>query len=145
WNKVSASESAWLKCKSTQKRNLKELYKIERRTFDRIHRRIKRQFQKQEQQHLLDIYNEPNSRNFWDKIGKIGIASDRKQEVPWEILKPDKTVSTDKQEVLNYWANSYNELYSEKEDNVNFDENHLKQVKEELSHIENDNVDPLSA
>ena len=108
WDITAAAEKFWLKCKDTyQKKVRKETYCIERRHFDQLNRKYKRAYQQQEKLHLLDLQHQINSRDFWQHIGKIGMATDRKRPVPWEHIDSAGSVTKGQDPVLTKWAETY--------------------------------------
>ncbi|CAH1778696.1 unnamed protein product, partial [Owenia fusiformis] len=143
WNMKKESESLWLNCKeSAKKRNLKELYCIERRHFDKLHRKYKRNYQQKEQLNLLELSNKANSQDFWKYIGKLGIAQERKQELPWEVTDPEGNNSIrGHQNVLNAWAKTYEQLYSTVINNEEFDEDHYSNIKRAVTQIDQQDSD----
>ena len=134
WSVVRAAELEWLRCDPNcfMKRRLKERYCLERRNFDRMNRRFKRQFQISKQNELSDLcVNNSESRNFWKYIGKLGIGNDRRNMIPWEIIEDDEVVS-DKERVLRKWRQDYERLFRENGDN-SFDDEHLNNVRSILN------------
>ena len=89
----------------------KEDYCIQRKTFDRLNRKYKRQFQAQERQKIEDKLSEINQHDFWKSIGKIGIANERKNCIPLAVLDNDGSIKTDKNYVLNKWKNDFHTLF----------------------------------
>ena len=53
------------------KRKHKEEYCIQRKTFDRLNRKYKRQFQAQERQKIEDKLSAINQHDFWKSIEKL--------------------------------------------------------------------------
>ena len=134
WSVVRAAELEWLRCDPNcfTKRRLKERYCLERRNFDRMNRRFKRQFQISKQNELSDLcVNNSESRNFWKYIGKLGIGYDRRNMIPWETIEYDEVVS-DKERVLRKWRQDYERLFRENGDN-RFDDEHLNNVRSILN------------
>ena len=65
--------------------------------------------------------NDPQS--FWKKIGHVGIAQERTQGIPLEVLQADGSISKDKQVVLGKWKDHFCEL-------LNVENNHKEPVAE---------------
>ncbi len=132
WDSVEKCEELWKKCTSTtnRKRQLKAAFCQERKTFDTMNRKFKRKYQKEQQDALLNDFNQ-NTRDFWRKIGKLGIHQDRKIKIPWEIVDSDGQSDFDKRNVLNRWSCDFKNLFTGI-GNDNFDENHLQHVKTSL-------------
>ncbi|VDI43282.1 Hypothetical predicted protein [Mytilus galloprovincialis] len=51
-----------------------------------------------------------NPKEFWRKIGKIGIGAERQRNIPMEINLEDGSVSTDPISVLNKWKNDFSSV-----------------------------------
>ena len=80
---------------------MREKYCSLRDKFDKSLRKAKRAFQLQEQMKLQDqLHNVETPRDFWTKIGQIGIANERKTSVPLEVLIDDGQVSTDHEVIM---------------------------------------------
>lgn len=47
-----------------------------------------------------------NQQQFWEKIGKIGVAENRKSIIPMEVIDDDGNVSSQLTEVLNKWKSA---------------------------------------
>ncbi|KAK6176303.1 hypothetical protein SNE40_014610 [Patella caerulea] len=139
WDVVVCSEKAWLKCKLPGlKKCLKQTFITERKSFDKLLRRLKRSYQLSEQQKLLDKCKNIDSRDFWKVIGKIGISNDRQGLIPWECVA-DEGVIRDQLNVLEKWKTDYESLYNSKNDML-FDDNHLAFIQNELSVSNNNTV-----
>ncbi|CAC5414589.1 unnamed protein product [Mytilus coruscus] len=82
-----------------------------KKNFDRLNRKFKRQFQRQERQKLGDKLNETNQRDFWKSIGNLGIANNRKRCIPLAVVDEDGNEATDKNVVLNKWKNDFQTLF----------------------------------
>ena len=103
WSIVCVSEKTWLHYTGAKrnKRNLKEAYCIERKTFDKLNRKCKRRYQLQQQQNLEEKMNNINQRDFWKSIEKIGISNDRKRAIPLAVVDNNGSVTNDKMDILN--------------------------------------------
>ena len=80
WNEVCHFEKEWLKSKSTRDRKrYKNDYDCKRKHFDKCVQKAKRKFQLDEQKRLGEkLLNSDNPKEFWRKIGEIGMANERK-------------------------------------------------------------------
>ncbi|VDH99281.1 Hypothetical predicted protein [Mytilus galloprovincialis] len=118
WKKVCETEKIWLRFTghSSKKRTLKEDYCHNRKTFDRLNRKYKRQYQLQQQQTLEDKLSNMNQKDFWKSIGKIGIANERKRAIPLAVVDNCGNVTNDKSNVLNIWKNDFETLFKRNED-----------------------------
>ena len=54
-----------------------------------------------------------NQKQFWKKIGKIGVADDRRQMIPMEVLDIQGNISTDLTTVLNKWKTDFSDLLNQ--------------------------------
>ena len=91
WKKVCESEKLWLRFTgaNNMKHKHKKEYCIQRKTFDHLNRKYKRQFQAQERQKIEDKLSEINQNDFWKSIGKIGITNERKNCIPLAVVDND--------------------------------------------------------
>ena len=98
WKKVCESENICLRFTgaNSMKRKLKEEYCIQWKTFDRLNRKYKRQFQAQERQKIEDNLSEINQHDFWKSIGNIGIANERQNCIPLAVVDNDGSINTEK-------------------------------------------------
>jgi len=112
WDKVYASEKKWIKShgSNAQKKNLKEKYCSERKCFDKLNRTYKRRYVVSEQEKLQDKLISSNQRDFWKSIGKLGIANERKETIPWSVLDDDGNLRTEKASVLERWKSDFENL-----------------------------------
>ena len=94
WKKVCESENIWLRFTgaNNMKHKLKKEYCIQRKTFDHLNRKYKRQFQAQERQKIEDKLSEINQIDFWKPIGKIGIANERKNCILLAVVGNDGSI-----------------------------------------------------
>lgn len=120
WDVLREQEKAWLKFKGplSVRRTLKQKYCVQRKTFDRLHRKYKRKYQMQKRMELHNKLNSPDSRNFWREIGNIGVAEKRTQRIPWEVFDPSGNVITDIPRVLKCWKSDYSKLYHTEPDDT---------------------------
>ncbi|VDI00507.1 Hypothetical predicted protein [Mytilus galloprovincialis] len=132
WNLSCECEKKWLKFKGPphKKKLLKENYCTERKIFDKINRKFKRKYQIQKENELHEKLKSTNKREFWKSIGKLGIANERKNQIPWEVVDSDGNINTDEKIVLNKWKSDFETLFS----------NNLNATTPEYS-AENDQMD----
>ena len=71
-----------------------------RKVFNRNVQKYKRLYWFNMQNDLLANANS-NSSSFWKSIGKIGVASQKKNIIPMEIVDVNGNIVNDKEEVLN--------------------------------------------
>ncbi len=61
------------------------------------------------QEELMQL-NSSDPREFWKRIGKIGVAAERRTNIPWEVVNEEGLIVTDEREVLDKWRNDYSGL-----------------------------------
>ncbi|CAG2223305.1 unnamed protein product [Mytilus edulis] len=109
WNEVCKSETMYLKTKSCHsKKQLRHLYCQNRKLFDKNVQQAKRRYWYKMQDDLTSSCDNP--KEFWRKIGKIGIGAERQRNIPMEIKLEDGSVSTDPISVLNKWKNDFSSM-----------------------------------
>ncbi|CAC5391004.1 unnamed protein product [Mytilus coruscus] len=113
WIKVCACEKKWLRCNgpSGTKQRLKTDYSAERKIFDHLNRKYKRQYQILERKKIEEKLCVSIQREFWKSVGKIGIASERKPCIPMAVLGPNGNVNTNKNDVLNKWKSDFQKFF----------------------------------
>ena len=123
WDKVKVTERAWTKFQGSRitKRRLKEEFCAERRVFDKLNRKYKRQHRDGEQRNLEDKLNGTNKSDFWKTIGRIGMANERNKGIPCEIVDDNGNVVTDKRVVIEKWKTEMEKLYNPSGDTENYD------------------------
>ncbi|XP_063415945.1 uncharacterized protein LOC134697591 [Mytilus trossulus] len=106
WDKTCEHEKVWLKWKGcgTKKKRVREQFLTSRNAFDKLLRKEKRSYQLRQQQELLNLSTENNTRDFWKKIGKLGIANDRRSS-EGNVCKDIKTV-------YDTWKCKYEHLFN---------------------------------
>lgn len=113
--KRNESERHWLKCTGPArvKRALRTEYLSDRNVFDKALRREKRCYQKLKQDELLNLCNN-SPKDFWKKIGKLGMHSDRSKCFPDEVKSVDgSTINvTDSSQYLQVWHDAFKNLYT---------------------------------
>ena len=133
WDIVCLKERTWLRSRGSQseKRRLRDSFNQERKNFDKLNRHAKRKYQISEQERLKELYCDNDTRNFWKYIRRIGLHKDRKPKIPMEVVNTNGHVSTNTTDVLLRWKTDYENLFSDMP-NSNFDEDHLRYVKNSL-------------
>ncbi len=61
------------------------------------------------QQNLLQLQRD-NPKEYWKFIGNLGIAKERSNRIPWEVITPEEVVITDPDLVLQQWKNDFQGL-----------------------------------
>ena len=105
WDDVSRRERKQLANKrGVNNQTPKEEFRVARRLFDKLNRKCKRKYQFEQQKQLQDEFeNFDNPRNFWSKIGRLGLANDRRTSILWEVKDSDGQINTDRNCLLNKW------------------------------------------
>lgn len=145
WDNACEHEKIWLRYKGcgSKKKHLREEFITSRNDFDKLLRKEKRYYQLRQQQELFDLSKESNTRDFWQKIGKLGIAKDRHNAIPMEVRLSDGKISKD----INTWKREYEHLYntSDGEYNEEFLSFITQQVDNDLVNNADNNSDDLNA
>ena len=55
------------------------------------------------------------SRDFWKTFGKAGIQNEKKQQIPWQIVNSDNSISYDPNIVLEKWKSKFEQLLNPEE------------------------------
>ena len=109
WNDMCDAEKAWLKCRNSQKHNLKHIFVQKRKLFDQQVQRRKRKYWFEMQNEMVsNAENNPN--DFWKTIGRTGVRDNRKREIPMEIVNDNGEIITDSNAVLKKWETSFSAL-----------------------------------
>ena len=108
WNTVRHAEQRWLKASPSDKRDHKLDYLKKRRFFDQCVQKAKRSVWIKNQDDLLALQG--NSAEFWHHIGKIGMAQERKNRIPFEIIDGNGLHVTDHELVLKAWSSAFEGL-----------------------------------
>lgn len=112
------------------KRTLKAEYISKRsKLFDRSVQRRKRQYWVETQNKLLESCVDNKSNDFWKSMGKVGIGSERTQNIPIEVQQNGK-LSNCVDDVLNHWKQAFENL-------LNYEHHH---TVEHNVRIENDAI-----
>ena len=129
WDDVCKNERLWLKNKRGV--SLRKIFVYPVKKFDKLNRQCKRKYLLDQQKQLQEEFeNYDNPRNFWSKIGRLGLANDRKTSIPWEVKDCNGQIYTDRNSVLNKWKTDYECLFNAGQDNAYFDKTHLENVRE---------------
>ncbi|CAG2186873.1 unnamed protein product [Mytilus edulis] len=121
WNQVCLAEKQYLHCtKVNSNTYLRQIYVSKRKEFDKLAQQSKRQYWHICQEELVNL-NKNDPRQFWRKIGNIGIGNDRQSKIPNEVLRSDGSVTNNMDDVLQKWKDSFHGLLnSDPDNNKNF-------------------------
>ena len=112
WNDLCASEKLWIKSDSYTKSALKRIFINKRKLFDRAVQRRKRTYWREVQNDLLRSCKS-DQNEFWKKIGKVGMGTERSKTIPMEIKLENGSVSNNVNDVLNLWREEFEKLYNQ--------------------------------
>ena len=111
WNDACIAEKQWLKCKDTgEKKQLRIVYISKRKEFDKTVQKAKRRYWYDMQTNLVKT-SEENPQMFWKTIGKVGVAFDKRKQIPMEIVGHNGEIISDRHAVLDRWKTSFSNLY----------------------------------
>ncbi|CAG2197576.1 unnamed protein product [Mytilus edulis] len=124
FNDMCCAEKLWKKGKLSRVScvELKSSFVSKRRVFDREVQKAKRKYWYTLQQELL-LESKADQQTFWKKIGKIGIASERKTLIPMEVVDANGNVSSNVDDVLLKWKSDYADLLNQTGNQVTTDRN----------------------
>ena len=60
-----------------------------------------------------------NRMEFWRKIGKIGVGSERRIKIPMAVKLSDGSISSDKNSVSSKWKNDFCNMLNKNHSNIN--------------------------
>ena len=134
WNEKVTAEKRWVKEKGPSKGRQKAIFCDKQRCFDRILKKAKRSYQRQQLQELEGLYEAKDHASFWKKIGKIGLANERKQYIPWEIVNDEGNIRTNHDDVVDKWREDFASIYENVGAvNPDFDDAHLNRITAEMN------------
>ena len=115
--------------RNNRKQQLRREYVLKRKYFDKKVQQCKRSYWYKSQEDLTSACSNP--KEFWRKIGKIGVGAERQRNIPMEIKLNDGSVCTDRKIVLDKWKSDFSSML-----NINCDVS----IENENNHI-SDQVD----
>ena len=105
----------WNKCRiNSRKKELRLIYVQKRKIFDRNAQKAKRQYWHTMQEELVN--SQGNPKEFWRKIGKIGVGNERQNNIPMEITLSDGSICDDKNIVMDKWKNDFADILNQNSD-----------------------------
>lgn len=108
WNKMSKAEKEYTIHQGKNKQHLRNLFVSARKVFDRHVQRVKRCYWYDQQQKFQKLES-GDQKAFWKEIN-IGLGSERKKEIPMEIITDNGSVNSNASDVLNKWNVYFSEL-----------------------------------
>ncbi|CAG2217165.1 unnamed protein product [Mytilus edulis] len=113
WNETCSAENQYLRCtNNSNKSALRTLYLNKRKDFDKLVQQSKRCYWHQCQEDLLYMNNN-DSKQFWRKIGNIGIGNERQSAIPNEVVLSDGSVTNNLDSVLHKWKDCFYNLLNQ--------------------------------
>ena len=111
WKALCSAEKEWTSCPpGPVKVQAKAVMKDIQKQFDRSVQAAKRRYWTEQQENILELVsNDP--RAFWQQVNQLGVGSERHREIPWEVLRPDGSVQTDRYAVLEFWRCEFASLF----------------------------------
>ncbi|CAG2258008.1 unnamed protein product [Mytilus edulis] len=107
WNNVCVAEKAMLGSKSdSRKRQCRIEFIDKRKTFDREAQRAKRTHWRKQMVEIDDMET-TNHSEFWKKIGRIGVGTERRKLIPMSVQLPDGTIAHGREAVVSEWKRAY--------------------------------------
>ena len=83
------------------------------------------------QEELLEA-QQSDPKEFWRKIGKNGVGSERQKNISFEVTNDDGSVCVDKDRVLDKWADHFSNLLNVNDgNNVSVDNNITENAADE--------------
>lgn len=91
WSEMSKAKTNWLKCKTNDKKVLKQFYIDKRKHFDGCVPRVKREDIKNAQKEIDDLLA-AKPTEFLKQVSRIGIGNERMKNIPFETVLPDESI-----------------------------------------------------
>jgi hypothetical protein len=135
WKHVCQLEKQWRKCRDNTGQEKKGIFNRARKEFDRMLRQVRRNFQHDKQEKMLQACAY-DVNSFWKEIDCInkGIAGDRRQRIPMEVLE-DGEITSNIELVLNKWKHDFKMIY-ENVGHGQFNEEHLEYISQRIPEME---------
>ncbi|CAC5398041.1 unnamed protein product [Mytilus coruscus] len=112
WNNVCEAEKNFLNSPhtcNTTKKEMRRIFIEKRKNFDKSVQQSKRQYWHRGQEELAKL-SDIDSKQFWQKIGKIGIGNERQSNIPNEVVQDDGSITDNLDIVLDKWKNCFHNL-----------------------------------
>ena len=119
WKSMTQAEKDLIKCKGDKslKSSLKSIFLKNRKLFDKALKHKERSFNRKFTE-SLETLNTHNPREFWNKISSMGA---KKVKVP-TIVKNDKQITSNLEDVLSEWKNAFSNIYNRKTSRMTYTE-----------------------
>ncbi|VDI27419.1 Hypothetical predicted protein [Mytilus galloprovincialis] len=123
WNDVCKAEKVWTKCKGNTSKNLRHFYVEKRKLFDKSVQKAKRQYWFSSQEELMNTASNP--KEFWRKIGKIGVGNERQNNIPMEVKLSDGSLCNNQNVVIDTWKNSFCDMLNQNHSSISLNSNQV--------------------
>ncbi|CAG2255049.1 unnamed protein product [Mytilus edulis] len=123
WNDVCKAEKVWTKCKGNTSKNLRHIYVEKRKLFDKSVQKAKRQYWFSSQEELMNTASNP--KEFWRKIGKIGVGNERQNNIPMEVKLSDGSLCNNQNVVIDTWKNSFCDMLNQNHSSISLNSNQV--------------------
>jgi len=135
WDEQCTNERAFLKAtsKSHHKQQLRSQFIQSRKSFDRALRRVKRRYQRAQQEKLGDLCDN-DSVGFWKMVKNMSVGAQRTASIPLSV-EIENEVTSDLDVVMQKWKSDFETLFSPP-NSAHFDANHLQIIERRLLHIQ---------
>ena len=117
------AEKVWTKCKGNTSKNLRHIYVEKRKLFDKSVQKAKRQFWFSSQEELMNTASNP--KEFWRKIGKIGVGNERQNNIPMEVKLSDGSLCNNQNVVIDTWKNSFCDMLNQNHSSISLNSNQV--------------------
>ena len=117
WNRYAEAEKKASQANGREKQRLRAVARGYRDALDRNVQAAKRKYWREMQDSLLKLQTE-NPKEYWRFIGKIGVAQERSNRIPWEVIDADGVVKSDPDSVIKRWKNDFEKLLNSDEDSA---------------------------
>ena len=120
------------------KRDLRHAYKCARQEFDKMYRRLERQYKRGQ---MLELENtcKNDPKNFWNHLKKLGPSKNK--TIPTEVYDHENEIVTDKERILEKWRSEFCSLYNPVSGEGN--RTWLNYIKQQITMFEDIMADPL--
>jgi hypothetical protein len=89
WNARCEAEDRWRHATGAQRARTRATFTEARKDFDRHVQRAKRDHWRQQQDHLMEM-SHGDPKRFWQYIGQLGVAKEKRKQIPMEIVDDDE-------------------------------------------------------
>jgi exonuclease III len=135
WKNANRCQKLYLKYKGNSnemKNKLRLTFKNAQTLFDKTLKRTARIYNRS-LLNKIETLSVNNPKAFWDHLRKLGPRKD--SAIPVKVVIDNEMV-TDEERVMNKWEQDFSSLYNTTNQNINFDDNFLKDIINEKNNLE---------